>query len=75
MTLSRNVLPPSRLSVESRSSPWFGPSPALAPSAGAGVQGASTPDIGILLAAHLNNLMAISRAAVVVGEGHVGEDL
>lgn len=32
-------------------------------------------DIGILLAAHLNNLMAISRAAVVVGEGAQGEDL
>lgn len=30
-------------------------------------------DIGILLAAHLNNLMAISRAAVVVGEGRRGK--
>lgn len=34
--------------------------------------GAGSTDIGILLAAHLNNLMAISRAAAVVGEGGVG---
>lgn len=34
-----------------------------------GGQGAGATDIGILLAAHLNNLMAISRATVV-GEGH-----
>lgn len=31
--------------------------------------GEGATDIGILLAVHLNNLMAISRAAVVVGEG------
>lgn len=37
--------------------------------------GASATDIGILLAAHLNNLMAISRAAVVGGRGPRGEDL
>lgn len=34
--------------------------------------GAGATDIGILLAAHLNNLMAISRASMVVGEGGAG---
>lgn len=37
--------------------------------------GADAADIGILLAVRLNNLMTISRAAVVEGEGAQGEDL
>lgn len=37
--------------------------------------GADAADIGVLLAVRLNNLMAISRAAVVEGEGAQGEDL
>lgn len=37
-----------------------------------GGQGAGATDIGILLEAHLNNLMAISRATVV-GEGRRGK--
>ena len=36
---------------------------------------ACAADIGILLAVRLNNLMAISRAAVGEGEGVQGEDL
>ena len=36
---------------------------------------ADAADIGVLLAVCLNNLMAISRAAVVEGEGAQGEDL
>lgn len=35
--------------------------------------GAGATDIGILLAAYLNNLMAISRAAMVVGAGAWGK--
>lgn len=34
--------------------------------------GEGAPDIGILLAVHLNNLMAISRATVVGGGGAEG---
>lgn len=37
--------------------------------------GANAADIGILLAVRLNNLMAISRAALVEGEEAQGEDL
>ena len=37
--------------------------------------GANAADIGILLAVRLNNLMAISRAALVEGEEEQGEDL
>ena len=38
-------------------------------------RGANAADIGILLAVRLNNLMAISRAALVEGEEAQGEDL
>lgn len=73
--LSGNLLHrPSSLPAYKRP-PLLSPQPLQSQAHRQGVavgSGEGATDIGILLAAHLNNLMAISRASVVVGEGGTG---